>query len=46
MKDILGIQDKCADKQQLLSILSTSICHFMKVFFLQGDQAQNISVLS
>ena len=32
MKDILGIQCKGVDKQQLLSIGSISNCHFMKVF--------------
>ena len=42
MKDILGIQYKGVDKQQL-SIRSISNSHFM--FPLYGDQAQNISVL-
>ena len=32
MKDILGIQYKGVDKQQLLSIGIISNCHFMKVF--------------
>ena len=46
MKDILGIQYKDVDKQQLLSIGSISNYHFMKVFHIYGDQSENISVLT
>ena len=45
MKHILGIQYKGIDKQQLLSIGSISNLHFMNMFPLYGDQAENISVL-
>ena len=45
MKDIFGIQYKGVDKQQLLSIGSISNWHFMNMFPLYGDQAENISVL-
>ena len=42
MKDILRIQYKGVEKQQLLSIGSISNCNFMKVFPLYGVQSQNI----
>ena len=45
MKDILRIQFQGVDNQQLLFIWGICNCHFMKVFSLYGDQAQNISVL-
>ena len=45
MKNILGIQYKGDEKQQLLPIVSISNCHLMKVFPLYGDETQNILVL-